>query len=48
MSFGRPNGAHGVGGYSVAVTSGGLLGAPDTGAFHTTLVTAINEVSGAG
>ncbi|WAC57623.1 hypothetical protein [Gordonia sp. SL306] len=37
-----------VGRYSVAVTSGGLLGAPDTGGFHTTLVKAINKVAGAG
>ncbi|MYR07721.1 hypothetical protein GTV32_16045 [Gordonia sp. SID5947] len=37
-----------VGGYSVAVTSGGLLGAPDTAVFTTTLVKAIDKVAATG
>ncbi|MGC5258140.1 hypothetical protein ACPXCG_17495 [Gordonia sp. DT218] len=37
-----------VGGYSVAVTSGGLLGAPDAVVFNTTLVKAIDKVATAG
>ncbi|ROZ98924.1 hypothetical protein EEB19_13520 [Gordonia sp. OPL2] len=36
-----------VGGYSVAVTSGGLLGGPDTEVFSRTLVTAIDKVAAA-
>ncbi len=37
-----------VGGYSVAVTSGGLLGGPDTEVFSRMLVTAVDKVAAAG